>query len=90
VQFRRLPIDELYHRYLTLDTDENDQIGADGVAALVSGMFGAYANELSNQVVAFLDTKQTGRVDPGKVVCALNMLTSGKAGRQGARLLLGV
>jgi Ca2+-binding EF-hand superfamily protein len=43
-QFRRLPIEELFDRYLTLDTDENDEIGADGVVALVTPMFSQYAS----------------------------------------------
>jgi Ca2+-binding EF-hand superfamily protein len=79
-QFRRMPIEELYTRYESLDTDDNDKIGVEGVLALVQDMFGAYAIEIATSVHQMLNSDGSGRVEPAKVVCALNILTSGKEG----------
>ena len=68
---------DVFERYETLDTDENERCGIDGVAALVSGMFGAYEDNFVQAIFNFMNTDGSGRVDPGKVMCALNLLCTG-------------
>ena len=66
VKFRRLPIDVVYARYEELDTDQNDQVGVEGVMQLTAGMFNAYNDDAAKRIVAFLDEDRIGRVNPGK------------------------
>jgi hypothetical protein len=60
---------ELFDKYLQLDTDENDEIGVDGVFALLQGVFAQYEEHFCTAVFNFVDQQsgQRGRVHPAKV-----------------------
>ena len=77
VQFRRLPIDEVFDRYEDLDTDNDDTVGVEGVAQLLKGLFNAHLQDIAAFVLSFVDADGTGRADPGKVVCAISQFCSG-------------
>jgi Ca2+-binding EF-hand superfamily protein len=72
-------IGELFDKYLQLDTDENDEIGLDGVFALLAGVFAQYEEHFCTAIFNFLDQNAgaRGRVHPAKVVCAVNLLCKG-------------